>query len=840
MLTRMREFVCDGAPRITYPSAELLAANYTVMAEALREGLATRVTTHRVKLIIVGSENVGKTSLLRSLKRKRTMVVVGGGGASKAETQYNLSTDGVKIEDWPFTMEFEECEGSGVKTRKHDITVSAWDFAGQQIYGTTHQFFLSSRAVYLAVWDMQQPIDDSSMYNWLWTIRMYAPTAPIIIVGTHRDKIQGGSSAAKRIIAEAVEKYGAIFAQSRISVNEIMDSSSSSTVAGAASAGIGSSSSSSSSSAAPNTDHTANSFEFPLTGYCVSCINDEGVSKLRHGLEATFKRYPYTRQTITKSFLVLEKLILEEREGNLQPVLTWVEFCALASVCTLGTQDLARRAADYLHQMGTIVYFPQDPELSDIVVIDPQWLSDLFTTLITTKSNYASSANGIVSTRNLLHLWRPPKFPQEMHRKLLTLLERFEIIFNISLRRSADLHTDPIDLLVPSVLPSQEPTAEIAANWPALRIRGPIRQAARVISFGQVIPPGFFLRLLVRVLKAMQTVPTLIWLHGLVLKTRPRSVEAAATTTSAAGQAGADGEAVCDTVLYVRERDSGGVIDIMVRGNEAALQEVCAFARTAFDAATSFFSDEIKEKVVVYVPCVHCALTKAQTPKMFIINDVEGAVIRGDKVLNCGSGTIVPLDLLVPELDLSALAVPKADMNEVELESVLGEGATAVVHKGYYKDLEVAVKKLRLDGEDRNSRCGSQAFSEFRREAHVMSLCKHPCIVGLVAVCLRPLCLLTEYIPYGNLFDLVNNKARPLDLPMVLKIAHDIASGMAFLHGSTPPQLHRDLKSPNIFINGESPLDLVVAKVADFGLTGNAYTIGQNVDNPGKQHYYHR
>lgn len=115
-----------------------------------------------------------------------------------------------------------------------------------------------------------------------------------------------------------------------------------------------------------------------------------------------------------------------------------------------------------------------------------------------------------------------------------------------------------------------------------------------------------------------------------------------------------------------------------------------------------------------------------------------------------------------------------------------------------------------------------------------MSTCKHPCIVGLAAVCLRPLCLLTEFIPYGTLFDLVNDLSRPLDFAMAVKIAHDVASGMAFLHSLSPPQLHRDLKSPNVFINGKSSLDLVVGKVADFGLTGNAYTIGQNVDNPSK------
>lgn len=67
---------------------------------------------------------------------------------------------------------------------------------------------------------------------------------------------------------------------------------------------------------------------------------------------------------------------------------------------------------------------------------------------------------------------------------------------------------------------------------------------------------------------------------------------------------------------------------------------------------------------------------------------------------------------------------------------------------------------------------------------------KHPCVVGLVGLCLNPLCIVTEFVPNGDLFEYIHSK-KPLDLPLVLKIAFDVASAMAFMHGSTPPQLHR-------------------------------------------------
>jgi len=57
-----------------------------------------------------------------------------------------------------------------------------------------------------------------------------------------------------------------------------------------------------------------------------------------------------------------------------------------------------------------------------------------------------------------------------------------------------------------------------------------------------------------------------------------------------------------------------------------------------------------------------------------------------------------------------------------------------------------------------------------------------------------------EYIPYGNLYDLIHNKNEEIGWAAKLKIATDIAAGMSFLHNMDPPFLHRDLKSPNILV----------------------------------------
>ena len=79
--------------------------------------------------MLVGLGEAGKTSLLNALINKRQ---------SKEKPKI---TDGIDIRDWVVDLEDQS-----------QLTYSMWDFAGQSVYYNTHQFFLTSRAVYLLVW----------------------------------------------------------------------------------------------------------------------------------------------------------------------------------------------------------------------------------------------------------------------------------------------------------------------------------------------------------------------------------------------------------------------------------------------------------------------------------------------------------------------------------------------------------------------------------------------------------------------------------------------------------------------------------------------------------------
>ena len=88
-------------------------------------------------------------------------------------------TDGIDIKSWT-------CKNAD----GNPITYSTWDFAGQDIYYNTHQFFLSGRAVYLLLWSCRLGFQHAGLDFWLSSIQCHAPKAPIFVVGTNCDVVR--------------------------------------------------------------------------------------------------------------------------------------------------------------------------------------------------------------------------------------------------------------------------------------------------------------------------------------------------------------------------------------------------------------------------------------------------------------------------------------------------------------------------------------------------------------------------------------------------------------------------------------------------------------------------
>jgi serine/threonine protein kinase len=74
--------------------------------------------------------------------------------------------------------------------------------------------------------------------------------------------------------------------------------------------------------------------------------------------------------------------------------------------------------------------------------------------------------------------------------------------------------------------------------------------------------------------------------------------------------------------------------------------------------------------------------------------------------------------------------------------------------------------------------------------------------------------LVLELCERGSLFDLLENAEVALDWDLRVRMATDIAMALHFLHKRKPPLVHRDIKSPNVFVKRS-----FVCKIGDLGST---------------------
>ncbi|KAL3626609.1 hypothetical protein CASFOL_030158 [Castilleja foliolosa] len=140
----------------------------------------------------------------------------------------------------------------------------------------------------------------------------------------------------------------------------------------------------------------------------------------------------------------------------------------------------------------------------------------------------------------------------------------------------------------------------------------------------------------------------------------------------------------------------------------------------------------------------------------------------------------------------------------------IGQGSCGTVYHALWYGSDVAVKVF-----SKQEYSDDLIFS-FRQEVSLMKRLRHPNILLFMGAVTshQHLCLVTEFLPRGSLFRLLQRNTFKLEWRRRIHMALDIARGMNYLHHCNPPIVHRDLKSSNLLVDKNWTV-----KVGDFGLS---------------------
>lgn len=249
-----------------------------------------------------------------------------------------------------------------------DVLINMWDFGGQEIYHTTHQFFLTKRSIYIFVWEPRKDYNQDDFDYWLNTIKLLSANSPVLVVMNKADM-----------------RYINIDKQS-----------------------------------------LSDKFSNIVAFLNISCKTKEGIERLKSEIKKCIRQLPHMGNQIPKSWIKIRK----EIETLNKDFISYTEFTQISQKFgnIVAGKEL-NLLSEYLHDIGEVIHFKDDSVLKSIVIINPQWATKAVYALIDTIP--VQKSNGIFSLFDLENYWDLKIYPMEMHNTIVQLMERFEICFKL-------------------------------------------------------------------------------------------------------------------------------------------------------------------------------------------------------------------------------------------------------------------------------------------------------------------------------------------------------------------------------------------------------------------------
>ncbi|KAL8168379.1 hypothetical protein V2J09_009878 [Rumex salicifolius] len=169
--------------------------------------------------------------------------------------------------------------------------------------------------------------------------------------------------------------------------------------------------------------------------------------------------------------------------------------------------------------------------------------------------------------------------------------------------------------------------------------------------------------------------------------------------------------------------------------------------------------------------------------------------------------TRLPCSPSIVQMSTSKIPGVEIDYSILQIGKQVASGSFGDLYKGNYYGREVAIKILKPE------LINTELLEEFYQEVNITRKVQHKNVVQFIGACTQPpnLCIVTEFMSKGNLYDFMHKQKSVFKLPSLLKAALDVSRGMDFLHRNNI--IHRDLKTANLLMDNNE-----VVKVADFGV----------------------
>ena len=360
-----------------------------------------------------------------------------------------------------------------------ELKLNVFDLLGDPAFLSVQHLFLSSQGLYLAAFDMSQYVVSKSalfipqlagLDLWLQLIYSQAPSAHVLVVGTHANDPRIDDDLRIRIREDVellVGKYrsthrrqfesetvaGCVLCEGR----RLCDTSSSRFYVRDSLAPDDTADRPS-----PAVPHIVGYYEvsgqhqFPKS---LRTSKNLSIQKMKVGLGASAQVLLNSKvgARIPQKCLYVRSRVLELRETEPElrqrPIITLGRIREIALGCGIKDDFKIKGLVRYFHSQGQFLWFEDVPSLSEHVFLDPSWVADQLSPFITAPDDVIK--DGVLPSVALETIW--PAVSAGDRQFLLALLRKLGICFPLS----------SLEELVPSRLPIGRPGKDVWPSCPA-------------------------------------------------------------------------------------------------------------------------------------------------------------------------------------------------------------------------------------------------------------------------------------------------------------------------------------------------------------------------------------
>lgn len=352
----LKELNIDDNPFDLLPP-EIVARGIDSVRNFFKE-LKVQDFLYEVKLIIVGEGRVGKTCISQALVNENF------------ELESEESTEGINIERWVIPK--KDIQKINPKISR-DFQINIWDFGGQEIYHSTHQFFLTKRSIYLLVTESRKEDSHDDFFYWLNIIKLLGDKSPVMMALNKCDQ-----PTKELPVNEYKSAFSSIVSFDKISLKK---------------------------------EYKDSFFDFKK-----SLI--EIASKLPHIGNPLPKVWVDIRRDLESLKLAGHNHITQKE---------YFEICKKH----YRREDSALFLSEYFHDLGVIIHFQKDVELRNLVVLNPEWITNGVYKILDDKN--IINQKGRFTTQDLLRIWSNEEHKGKV-RELISLMKnkKFDLCFELS------------------------------------------------------------------------------------------------------------------------------------------------------------------------------------------------------------------------------------------------------------------------------------------------------------------------------------------------------------------------------------------------------------------------